>query len=382
MSISAAVTLAQQLIRLNTTNPGATEGAAAHLIADRLQGAGTQIEFNELSPGRENLIVRYGEGKEGTTLCFSGHLDTVPIGNAKWTRDPFCGEVEGDRLWGRGSTDMKGGIAALVVAFERLRARGLSRPLTLLLTVSEETGCQGARSIVSKAGRVGALVIAEPTSCRVAISHKGALWLRVRVTGKSAHGSRPELGANAIDMMFGALQDTRDLIAAMRPHPVLGAATSNVGSIAGGTATNMVPDFCEATVDIRLIPGARASDVVTRLRSTLKSSISLETILALDPVETASTNPWIANAVRLAHATCRSSEMPTTASFFTDASVLGPGLNNPPIAIVGPGDPALAHQVDEWCSVDAIERTTELYEQIGLSWSEASNRHTLAKEMS
>jgi succinyl-diaminopimelate desuccinylase len=368
MGYSAAVELARQLIRVDTTNPSGNETRAARLIADRLRHLDVSVELHELSPGRESLIARHVGLRPGPALCLSGHLDTVPIGAVPWSRDPFAGEIDGDRLWGRGSTDMKGGIAAMVVAFERLSARNASAPVTLALTASEETGCQGAASIVDKIGAVGALVIAEPTSESAAISHKGVLWLRLRALGKAAHGSKPELGENAIDRLIAGLAAIRGVVLEATAHPVMGPVTANVGTIAGGVATNIVPDSCEATLDLRIVPGFDAREALRVIRSRVGYSINVEPILSLDAVESSAADPWLNSVVADANHVCGTHRSTGSAAFFTDASVLVPALGYPPVAIIGPGNPALAHQVDEWCSVGAIDRAVELYERLGLNW--------------
>jgi succinyl-diaminopimelate desuccinylase len=376
MGHSTAVQLASELVRLNTVNPGGGEAVAARLVADFLADCPVQTEFHELGPGRESLIVRYGERDTGKLpLCFSGHLDTVPLGTAKWARNPLSGEIADGRLWGRGSTDMKGGIAAMVVAFQRLCRSGVSCPVILALTASEETGCQGASAIAGKMGRVGGLIIAEPTHCSIATSHKGALWLRIRAVGKAAHGSKPELGDNAIDSVVQALAGTREIVRSAATHARLGPVTSNVGTIVGGTATNMVADSCEATVDIRLTPGLSATTVLRDIRARLRRGVSAEPDLALDAVDSATDDPWILSVIRDANRICGTPLAATSASFFTDASVLVPALGNPPVAIVGPGDPHLAHQVDESCSVEAIDRATDLYELIGRNWQDPPLEH-------
>jgi succinyl-diaminopimelate desuccinylase len=367
--ISSAVELASQLVKIDTVNPPGQEAIAARLIADRLTGLGAAIELHELSPGRESLIARYSGNGGKPALCLSGHLDTVPIGVAKWSRNPHCGDIEDDRLWGRGSTDMKGGIAAMVVAFERLCRRGGDQPVLLALTASEETGCQGALSIAAKMGPVGALVIGEPTNEDLAIAHKGVVWLRLKSLGRAAHGSKPELGDNAIERMIVALTATRKLDFKVDAHPMLGRPSSNIGTIAGGAATNIVPDMCEATIDIRLVPGLDVTAVMSEIKHIVGSDVEIAHILALNAVQSRADHPWIASVNADAQRICGAHPTPTSASFFTDASVLVPALGYPPTAIIGPGNPALAHQVDEWCSVSAIDRAADLYEQIGLKWN-------------
>ena len=174
--------LTRTLLKFNTINPPGRERDCARFLGELLETGGYKTEFYDLAAGRPNIVARL-EGTSGKfPLCFTGHIDTVPLGATTWTRDPFSGEVEGDKLYGRGSSDMKGGIAAMVIA--ALRIAELSRgkaDITLIISVAEETGCQGAQFLVDRGGIVGsagALVVGEPTSNYPLVGHKGALSLR------------------------------------------------------------------------------------------------------------------------------------------------------------------------------------------------------------
>ena len=366
--VSASVRLAQDLVRIDTVNPPGRESLAAQVIAQRLAPLGIRIEMYDLSPGRASLVARYRASESVPSLCFSGHLDTVPLGITTWSRNPHGGEIADGKLWGRGSTDMKGGIAAMVVAFERLCAIGGEHPITLALTASEETGCQGAHSLLGKLGKIGALVIGEPTNGELAIAHKGVLWLRLKTRGTAAHASRPELGENAIERMLDALTATRKLTFRVNPHPLLGGPTYSMGTIVGGSATNIVPDMCEATIDIRIVPGMDLARVQQDIKNLTGCETEVQQVLGLPAVESPADDPWLRRVGQLAQRIFGVRSGPASASFFTDASVLAPALGHPPTAIIGPGNPALAHQVDEWCSLAAIDRATDLYENIGATW--------------
>src|SRR6185503_16782408 len=156
----------------------------------------------EYAPGRTSLIARLVASSDQAPLCFVGHLETAPLGAPPWGRDPFAGEIADGRLYGRGSTDMKSGVAAFVVAASRLAGRLRSTPgLELVIVAGEETGCDGSRYLATvdgALGRAGAIVVAEPTGLYPCVGHKGALWLHGRTTGVTAHGAMPERGVNAI----------------------------------------------------------------------------------------------------------------------------------------------------------------------------------------
>ncbi|WP_192886490.1 M20 family metallopeptidase [Agrobacterium sp. LAD9] len=367
------IELAQQLVRLDTSNPPGNETLAAKLIADRLVSLGVDVQWHELEPGRDSIVAHLNPGASDAALCLCGHLDTVPLGSEPWKVSALSGEISEYRMWGRGTTDMKCGVAAMVTAFERLRVQGSKANVVLALLASEETGCQGAVHVVDKLPPIGALVIAEPTNGELAIGHKGVLWLKLTTKGKAAHGSMPHLGVNAIDIMSTAISSLRSLSFGVASSPLLGDPTYNVGTVSGGSGTNIVPDRCECTVDIRLIPGLTASHAKKLVAECVGGDVEIETVLALDAVACDPDDAWIQSV------TARTAEIegrritPTSVSYFTDGSVLVPALNSPPIAIVGPGDPALAHKVNESCSVTAIWRASQLYERLALDWTDSNN---------
>ena len=255
-----AVDLALELVRLDTVNPPGREGKAASLLADRLSAAGFEVAFHEHAPGRPSVVARLAG--DGPALCMTGHLDTVPLGGAPWSVEAF-GELRDGRLYGRGSSDMKGGVAAIVVAAERVAALGGgSAGLELVLCAAEETGCEGALHLASSGalGRAGAVLVAEPTGGVPHVAHKGVLWARATAEGKSAHASSPQLGRNAIYPLAAAVAALAELDLGVPAHPVLGEPTFNVGTISGGSGINLVPDRAEAGIDIRTVPGMRSPD--------------------------------------------------------------------------------------------------------------------------
>jgi succinyl-diaminopimelate desuccinylase len=367
----SAVELARTLVRTDTVNPPGNEAEAARLIAARLELAGIEHELHALGPGREGLVARLpGSDADAPALCFSGHLDTVALGAAAWERDPLGGDVFGERLWGRGSSDMKGAVAAMVVAFEALARRPRRRPLALALCAGEEGGCEGAAQLAPPLGDVGALVIGESTRNRVAVAHKGVLWMRLRARGRAAHAAMPHDGENAIRKMVEAIRALDGVELGEHSHPHLGGPTMNVGTIRGGAMTNIVPDRCEATLDVRLVPSLAPEDALAAVRAAVGDDVEVELELALPAVSSDPDGAWLRSVVREAAAVEAAPADPIGVSYFTDASVLTPALGNPPTVIVGPGDPGVVHQVDEWCSIPAIERAQLLYERLGAAWGE------------
>ena len=208
---------------------------------------------------RARAWSRGSAGPQATPLGFTGHIDTVPLGTAAWQADAFGASMEGGKLYGRGSSDMKSGVAAFVCAALR-HAEMLKRGpgVTLVITADEECGCGGAAYLVKQGkllGEVGALVIGEPTANYPLVGHKGALWLDVTTRGITAHGSMPERGDNAIYKAAAAIDKLRGFEFGGAPHPLMGRATLNVGTVHGGLNINSVPDATVIGVDIRTIPG-------------------------------------------------------------------------------------------------------------------------------
>lgn len=360
--------LGRDLIRIDTTNPPGNESAVADLIESRLSSAGFAIERFAHAPGRDSLVARYNPDGADRPLCLCGHIDTVPLGTLPWEHDALGGAIDGGKIWGRGATDMKAGVAAMVTAFERVARSGCRSNMMLLLCASEETGCQGASFVADRIGNAGALLIAEPTNNAVAIGHKGVLWVKLTTIGKAAHGSMPHLGVNAIDLMANAILAIRRIDFGVASHPLLGSPTVNVGTIAGGSAANMVADTCEAVVDIRLTPDLPPEAAMKILQAAVGPDVGLEPLLSLNAVASPADEPWIADVLARAAHIAGAPGAPIAVSYFTDASVLMAALEFPPVAIVGPGDPALAHQIDESCDVNAIWKASQLYEQLAREW--------------
>lgn len=246
--LTDVVALTRALIGFDTINPPGREAPAMRFCQELLERAGFACRLIDHGKHRASLIAERGPGGG---LCFSGHLDTVPLGRAPWSREAHGGAVEGDRLYGRGSSDMKGGVAAFLVAAARSGA-----PVTVLLTAGEETGCDGARWL-AEAGRlprVRAMIVGESTGNRPLAGHKGALWLKLSTEGRTAHGAAPHLGINAIGLMATTLAR----LTGWQPeahHPRMGRATANLGTIRAGINVNSVPDLCELTVDLRSVEG-------------------------------------------------------------------------------------------------------------------------------
>jgi succinyl-diaminopimelate desuccinylase len=361
----SALDLALELVRLDTVNPPGNETPAADLIAGRLEAAGFEIARHEHAPGRPSLIARLaGRDAERPALCMTGHLDTVPLGGAPWSAEPY-GELRDGRLFGRGSSDMKGGVAAIVVAAERVAALGQGDAgLELVFTAAEETGCEGARWLAGAGvlGRAGAVLVAEPTRGLPLLAHKGVLFARATTEGVSAHGSAPHLGRNAIYPLARAVVALSELRFDVEEHPLLGSPTLNVGTIGGGSGVNLVPDRAEAQIDVRTVPGLTGEAVLAALRAAAGPEVAIEPWIDLAPVVTDPGDPWLETVFAI-----RPAE-PGSVAYFTDAAALTPAYGDPPTVIWGPGEADQAHQTDEWASADLIDTAADHYFEVARRW--------------
>jgi len=267
---------------------------------------------------------------------------------------------------------MKGGVAATVLACLRLAelSKGTAG-ITLIITVSEETGCQGAQHL-ARIGNVlekgGALIVGEPTSNYPLIGHKGALFLEAQTRGIAAHGSMPEKGVNAIYKAAQAVRKLEKFDFNFPSHPIFGSPTLNVGTITGGININSVPDQATIGIDIRTVPGQSNKDVYETLQSYLGENVDLECLIDAEPVSTDPKHEWIQEVFEIMGTFIEEKPVPRVASYFTDASALTPALGNPPTVILGPGEPEMAHKTDEFCYISKIEEATEAYVEIGRKW--------------
>lgn len=364
------LTLTRKLIGFDTINPPGRERPCVEYIAGLLGGAGFETTFHEYDADRTSLVACLpATSAELRPIVFSGHIDTVPLGAASWSVSPFAGEVRDGRLYGRGSSDMKSGVAAFVLAaLDLARLPSRRADVALVISAGEETGCDGALHLVQEAntlGECGALLIAEPTDNRPMIGHKGALWMELAFSGVTAHGSMPEKGDNAIYKACAAMTILRRFDFGVEAHPVMGGPTLNVGTMSAGMNINSVPDAARVGVDIRTVVGQTNAGVRDMLAKELGPQVRMETLTDVNHVYTDPEDPWIRSVFAATERVLGSPVQVETATYFSDASVLKPAYGNPPTVIMGPGTMAMAHQTDEYCEVDRIDACTEVFKAIG-----------------
>ena len=371
--IPDALQLTRELLKFNTINPPGAEQACAQHLGDLLKRAGFTVDYAEFAPTRTSLVAKIGGVKGKRPLGFTGHIDTVPLGSAAWKADAFGASLEGGKLYGRGSSDMKSGVAAFVVAALRMVEQLKNGPgVTLVITADEECGCGGATYMVKQGnllGEVGALVIGEPTANYPLVGHKGAFWLDVKTHGITAHGSMPEQGDNAIYKAAAAITKLRDFDFETPAHALMGAPTLNVGTVHGGLNINSVPDLTVIGVDIRSVPGQDHARLQSRMQRMLGETVEVTATLDVASIYSDPAQPWIQHVFDVTQSRLGARPQAKTATYFTDAAVLKEAYRDIPMVVLGPGEPQLAHQTDEYCLVDRIEESVAIYSELIKDWS-------------
>jgi succinyl-diaminopimelate desuccinylase len=364
--------LTQKLLSFNTMQPQGSEKECALYLAGILEGAGFKIGITEFEPGRTTVTADLDGTGDKPPICLTGHIDTVPLGTLPWKYDPFKGEVDGDKLYGRGATDMKAGIAATVIAALKVAEEpGRKAGIKLIYTAGEEQGCKGTLHLAGKPEilkKAGALVVAEPTKNHPVSCHRGALWLQVSATGTTAHGALPHLGDNAIYKIVEMIGKIKDFNFKVLGHDLLGPATLNVGTIGGGQNINSVPDMAGFTIDCRTLPGMHHHALLGKLKETMGGEAEIRILSDLQAVETNPHHPWIETVRTIAKGILKTDLPPEGKLAFTDAGALTPAFGHCPTVILGPGDQNMCHKTDEYCLVSKIEEAVEIYIEVIRNW--------------
>jgi succinyl-diaminopimelate desuccinylase len=363
-----SVDLAKKLIRFRSLNPPGEEKACVEFLADLLMKAGLEVEEHEFAPGRPSLVARLRGAGNASALAFTGHVDVVPLGEKPWTVPPFDAEIRDGKLFGRGASDMKAGVAAFVAATiaQTESKLPLKRGITLVITAGEETGCEGAFHLARKGvlGPAELLIVAEPSSNLPIVAHKGSVRLRISAKGKTAHSSMPELGENAIYKIAEWIRRIETHKFPIEPHPLLGSTTSSVTTVFGGQNINSVPDSAGFTVDFRTIPVHEHSKLVADVQRLFGDEATIEVVTDFKGFATDPEDPSIQPLMAVLESRLRERPKPTGAPYFTDASALVPGFNNVATVVIGPGEAAQCHQTDEFCYVQQIEDAFNIYSSL------------------
>lgn len=366
------VKFCQDLVRIKSVNPPGDELEAAEYVASALKKIGLDVELIRHGPSRSSVLARLKGSGQMPALLYNGHLDTVPVGAEKWTHEPFSGEIAQGKIWGRGASDMKSGLAAMMASVKALAEAKvpLRGDLILAATAGEEADSLGAKAIstIPNLGPVQAIVISEPSSNEIFLAEKGALWLELTTYGKTAHGSMPEQGRNAVLMMVKLIDELEKLAIPYRQHPLLGGFTLSVNTIAGGVKTNVVPDSCVVTVDMRTVPGQDHRTIVKLIEDLIpdlsrgfpefRASVRITNDRA--PVETSPKEPVFQSFAEVVTEVTGAKAIPKGVAYYSDAVAFVPVLKAP-MVLCGPGEATLAHQPNEYVEITRLVQSGKIF---------------------
>ena len=363
------------LCAIDSRNPSLVPGApgerdAAMWLANVLDEWGFAVSTHEVAPQRVNVVARIGPAGV-SPLVLNGHLDVV--GTDGMTHAPFAPEVRDGNLYARGSTDMKGGIAAMCVAAARAAQRGtLHRELVIAAVCDEEFASIGTSALLADGVQATGAIITEPTRLAVVPAHKGFAWLTVTVHGRAAHGSRYDVGIDANRMaarLLAAIDRYETDLLSTRTHALLGRASIHAPLVDGGSGWSTYADRCTVKLERRTIPGEQAAQVLSEVQALVDAlhaddarfSATVEMGGSQPPLETAVTHPLVTSLV----AACQAHGLPgdvaglfcwTDAALFANAGI--------PAVCFGPGDIARAHSATEWVEVEQLEQATDILERV------------------
>lgn len=348
--LDAVARLTADLVAIDSVNPSLVEGGAgeariAAFIGGWARDAGLEAEVLESTPGRPSVVVHARGTGGGRALLLCGHVDTVTVEGM--TVAPHDPRIDGDRLYGRGSYDMKAGLAAALVACREAAALGLRGDVVVAAVADEEHASLGVQEVLRSVS-ADAAIVTEPTELEVVVAHKGFVWIEIEVAGRAAHGSRPHLGEDAIVKAGPILSAIGELDAALaeRTHPLLGRGSVHASTIAGGEELSSYPARCTIGLERRTLPGEAVADVEAEIGALLGSATQ-RTLLVREPFEVDAE----AEIVRLLREAAPEAPI-GGASYWADAAfIAAAGI---PTVMFGPGG-AGAHAAEEWVSLADTE---------------------------
>jgi len=354
------------------------EGKVQQFLADELRRLGAEVDvfepdnrkiekYVDFNPGhdyhdRPNVVGIFKGGGSGKSLILNGHIDTVSPGNISlWKHNPYAGEIEGDRFIGLGAVDMKGGLAAMLMAMRIIRQAGirLRGDVVFQSVVDEEGGGNGTLACVERGYRAEAAIIAEPTGLDVCCAHRGAMHAKLEVIGLTTHACLKSRGVNAIEKMVllvAALEDLNKQWQANKKHELLPSPAVTCCQICGGTGASIIPAGCEAKINVKYLPFERAPDVRREVEDCIgrvasvddwlrKNPPRLTWLLNTPPYETSVNHPLV-EVLRTTIGKMGREAKITGLPSGADARILN-NVGKIPAFIMGPGDLAQAHHIDE-----------------------------------
>lgn len=370
-----SIALLKEILAIPSVNGADNEGAVAEFIANYLKEKHIDAFVQQIDETHANIIAKL-EGKSSETVVWNGHLDTVPYGNTEeWNTDPSIPVEKNGRIYARGASDMKSGLAAMVYLLGEIGESGEKPEQTILFlgTCDEEKSGLGAEKILEEIDLSSGslLLIGEPTGCKLGVAQKGCIWAQLNISGKTSHGAYPEEGYNAVEYGMKIVCRIKKWVREYE-HRVLGTATAQVTMIQGGIAPNMTPDFAEILLDIRTVPGISAEDVEKKIKKICREEVEetngevkfeIRIKNARRAIEIAEEERWLKEfKAYLKQNGAETEEIGI--NYFTDASILTKKESEIPVLLFGPGEPRLAHKPNEFVELEKYEKHIEILGEI------------------
>lgn len=370
-----SIALLKEILAIPSVNGADNEGAVAEFIANYLKEKHIDAFVQQIDETHANIIAKL-EGKSSETVVWNGHLDTVPYGSTEeWNTDPSIPVEKNGRIYARGASDMKSGLAAMVYLLGEIGESGEKPEQTILFlgTCDEEKSGLGAEKILEEIDLSSGslLLIGEPTGCKLGVAQKGCIWAQLNISGKTSHGAYPEEGYNAVEYGMKIVCRIKKWVTEYE-HRVLGTATAQVTMIQGGIAPNMTPDFAEILLDIRTVPGISAEDVEKKIKKICREEVEetneevkfeVRIKNARRAIEIAEEERWLKEfKAYLKQNGAETEEIGI--NYFTDASILTKKESEIPVLLFGPGEPRLAHKPNEFVELEKYEKYIEILGEI------------------
>lgn len=390
-----AIALTRELVRIDSRNPSLVPGApgeraVARTLGEILEAWGFDVEIQEAAPGRPNVVAWTSRGRGSRmppraneaaarwpgmpALLFNGHLDVVGVEGM--VHPPFDADTRDGRMYGRGSTDMKGGVAAMCAAAARAADAGVTDEILITAVADEEFESVGTSALMKRGLRARAAIVTEPTRLAIAPAHKGFAWVEVIVAGRAAHGSRYDVGIDAIrhaGLLLAELDVLEEGELTRRTHPLLGRASLHASLISGGIGMSTYPDRCVLHLERRTLPGEHAADAANEVEKACARVRARRPGFEAEVMPGFSQSPSDVSVdapiVRALADALAEAGMPAPMeglSAWTDAALLNE--SGIPAICFGPGDIALAHAAEEWVAEEDIERATDVLTRLAGQW--------------
>jgi len=377
-----AVALARALIQIDSRNPTLApdspgEGDCARALASILDDWGFTVRLIDAVPGRPNVVARLGP-PDAPALMFNGHLDVVSVEGMM--HEPFAAEVRGNRIYGRGSADMKGGVAAMCAAALKGASPDSARQILVTAVVDEEYESLGMRAVLAAGVVADAAIITEPTRLAICPAHRGFVWIDVAFRGRAAHGSRYDLGVDAIThagLLLAELESLERTREKDTQHPLLGRGSLHASKIQGGVGMSTYPETCNLSIERRTLPGESVEKALKEITDSCASLRSrqahFDARVTLSTTQLPSDVPLESPIVKRLRGALEREKLPVRIeglSAWTDAALLNEaGI---PTICFGPGDIALAHAAEEYVPITEIETATRVLTRVVREWCDSA----------